>query len=66
MKGRAWLIRIFVIFVSITGAISLVGCIPDPYEQCMKEEKRRNAYLGEDEYLKKSSKICARKVRQAQ
>ena len=28
-------------------AISLASCISDPYEQCMKEEKRKNAYLGE-------------------
>ena len=32
-------------------AISLASCISDPYEQCMKEEKRKNAYLGEDDYI---------------
>jgi hypothetical protein len=50
----------------VLAAISLAGCIADPYEQCMKEEKRKNAYLGEDDYLRESSRICARKVRQSE
>jgi hypothetical protein len=43
----------------------IVSCGSDPYKQCMKEEKRKNAYLGEDDYFKESSKICARKARQS-
>jgi hypothetical protein len=43
----------------------VVSCGSDPYKQCMKEEKRKNAYLGEDDYFKESSKICARKARQS-
>ena len=48
----------------ITIAISLSGC-SDPYEACMKEEKRKNAYLGEADYIKQSSQFCARKARQS-
>tara|TARA_E500000178_G_scaffold300028_1_gene308073 strand:- start:149 stop:379 length:231 start_codon:yes stop_codon:yes gene_type:complete len=43
----------------------IVSCGSDPYKQCMKEEKRKNAYLGEDDYIRESSKICARKARQS-
>lgn len=50
----------------ITAAISLASCMSDPYEQCMKEEKRKNAYLGEDDYIRESARICARKARQSQ
>ena len=32
----------------------------------MKEEKRKNAYLGEADYLQQSSQLCAKKVRQSQ
>ena len=50
----------------ITAAIFLASCMSDPYEQCMKEEKRKNAYLGEDDYIRESARICARKARQSQ
>ena len=43
----------------------IVSCGSDPYKHCMKEEKRKNAYLGEDDYIRESSKICARKARQS-
>ena len=58
------LIRVFMIstILSATGFVS--GC-SDPYEQCMKAEKRRNAYLGEEEYLKESAITCAKKVRES-
>ena len=49
----------------VLSALSLASCNVDPYEQCMKEEKRKNAYLGEDDYLRESSRICARKARQS-
>ena len=64
--GEMLLPRQLGILFFVMGVISLGGCLSDPYEQCMKEEKRKNAYLGEDDYLKQSSKICARKVRQSQ
>ena len=64
--GEMLLPRQLGILFFVTGVMSLGGCMSDPYEQCMKEEKRKNAYLGEDDYLKQSSKICARKVRQSQ
>ena len=32
----------------------------------LDREKRKNAYLGEEDYLKQSSKVCARKARQTQ
>lgn len=63
-KSRAALTRVLVVLTAIFAAISVSGC-SDPYEQCMKEEKRKNAYLGEEEYLKQSAASCARKVRQA-
>ena len=43
----------------------VVSCGSDPYKQCMKEEKRKNAYLCDDDYFSESSKICARKARQS-
>jgi hypothetical protein len=54
----------FVILVAIIVVISVSGC-SDPYEKCMKNEKRRNAYLGEEEYLQQSSVTCMAKVREA-
>lgn len=56
--------RVLAILAVITAAIFVSGC-SDPYDQCMKEEKRKNAYLGEEEYLKQSAASCARKVRQS-
>jgi len=50
--------------ISITIAISLSSC-SDPYEACMKEEKRKNAYLGEADYIEQSSQFCAKKARQS-
>ena len=61
---KQWLKRTWIIMLPITIAISLTGC-SDPYEACMKEEKRKNAYLGEADYIKKSSQFCARKARQS-
>ncbi len=63
---RMGLARAGVVMMTVVGLISLGGCMSDPYDQCMKEEKRKNAYLGEEDYLKQSSKVCARKARQAQ
>lgn len=60
-KSALGYIKVF----SIVAALCLSGCMADPYEQCMKDEKRKNAYLGEDDYIKQSSKICARKARQS-
>ncbi|MCT2530787.1 hypothetical protein N2382_07930 [SAR92 clade bacterium H921] len=54
----------FVILVAIIVVISVSGC-SDPYEKCMKNEKRRNAYLGEEEYLQQSAVTCMAKVREA-
>ena len=65
-RDRAGLMRARVAMMTVVGLISLGGCMSDPYDQCMKEEKRKNAYLGEEDYLKQSSKVCARKARQAQ
>jgi hypothetical protein len=31
----------------------------------MKEEKRKNAYLGEADYIKQSAQFCTRKARQS-
>tara|TARA_A100001011_G_scaffold393580_2_gene483769 strand:+ start:1063 stop:1320 length:258 start_codon:yes stop_codon:yes gene_type:complete len=59
--SSCYLVRIFKLALITFLAVS---CGSDPYKQCMKEEKRKNAYLGEDDYLRESSKICARKVRQ--
>ena len=61
---KLWLKRTWTIMLPITIAISLSGC-SDPYEACMKEEKRKNAYLGEADYIKQSAQFCARKVRQS-
>jgi hypothetical protein len=61
---KQWLKRTWIIMLPITIAISLTGC-SDPYEACMKEEKRKNAYLGEADYIKQSSQFCARKARQS-
>jgi hypothetical protein len=60
--GTAELARVLAVLAVITTVISTSGC-SDPYDQCMKEEKRKNAYLGEEEYLKQSAASCARKVR---
>ena len=65
-RDRTGLMRARVAMMTVVGLISLGGCMSDPYDQCMKEEKRKNAYLGEEDYLKQSSKVCARKARQAQ
>ncbi len=62
---RAELTKVLVVLTAITTAIFVSGC-SDPYDQCMKEEKRRNAYLGEEEYLKQSAASCAKEVRQSQ
>ena len=50
--------------ISIIAMLSITGC-SDPYEKCMKEEKRKNAYLGEADYYKQSSNKCARLARAA-
>ncbi|MGB2281376.1 MAG: hypothetical protein ACPH27_08620 [Pseudomonadales bacterium] len=42
----------------------MAGC-SDPYEKCMKEEKRKNAYLGEADYYQQSANKCARVARAA-
>ena len=62
MKG---LIGPLIIVMNIATVISVSGCA-DPYVECMKEEKKRNAYLGEDEYFQQSSKICASSPSQSQ
>ena len=59
---RAFVARILKLLLFV---LLFVSCSSDPYKQCMKEEKRKNAYLGEDDYLRESSKICARKARQS-
>lgn len=61
---KQWLKRTWTMMLPIIIAISLSGC-SDPYEACMKEEKRKNAYLGEADYIKQSSQFCARKARQS-
>jgi hypothetical protein len=53
------------LLMSVTGAWIVSGCMPDPYAQCMKEEKRRNAYLGEADYIKQSAAMCEKKARLA-
>ena len=53
------------IFTLVSVVLLGTSCGSDPYKQCMKEEKRKNAYLGEDDYLRESSKICARKAMQS-
>ena len=65
-RYRIGFMRSGVVMMTVVGLISLGGCMSDPYDQCMKEEKRKNAYLGEEDYLKQSSKVCARKARQVQ
>ncbi|MDE0762245.1 MAG: hypothetical protein OSB20_01135 [Porticoccaceae bacterium] len=65
-RYRIGFMRSGVVMMTVVGLISLGGCMSDPYDQCMKKEKRKNAYLGEEDYLKQSSKVCARKARQAQ
>ena len=57
--------RLLAIITPIAIGIFLGAC-SDPYEACMKEEKRKNAYLGEADYLQQSSQLCAKKVRQSQ
>ncbi len=56
--------RTLVTIISITAMLSITGC-SDPYEKCMKEEKRKNAYLGEADYYQQSSNKCARVARAA-
>lgn len=63
-EHKASPIRALVIMVSIAVVLSITGC-SDPYEQCMKEEKRRNAYLAEADYYQQSSSKCAREARAA-
>lgn len=64
-SGKVWLIRALVTGVVVVGALSVADYLFSPYEQCMRAEKRQNAYLGEDDYLRASAKICDRKVRQS-
>lgn len=56
--------RTLLLLISIIGAASVTGCT-DVYTECMKEEKRRNAYLAEADYKQASSQKCKRKARQA-
>jgi len=64
-SGKIWLIRVLITGVVVVGALSVADYLFSPYKQCMRAEKRENAYLGEDDYLRASAKICARKVRQS-
>ena len=64
-SGKVWLIRALVTGVVVVAALSVADFLFSPYKQCMRAEKRENAYLGEDDYLRASAKICARKVRQS-
>ena len=64
-SGKVWSIRALVAGIVMIGALSVADYLFSPYKQCMRAEKRENAYLGEDDYLRASTKICARKVRQS-
>jgi len=63
-QKRTVALRTLVTIISITAMLSITGC-SDPYEKCMKEEKRKNAYLGEADYYQKSSNKCAKVARAA-
>ena len=62
---RKWL-RGTLLLLTISAGWLVSGCMPDPYAQCMKEERLKNAYLSESDYLSQSAEMCARKVRHAQ
>ena len=63
-QKRTVAMRTLVTIISITAMLSITGC-SDPYGKCMKEEKRKNAYLGEADYYQQSSNKCARVARAA-
>ena len=62
-RKSCWSTRLLIL-LALTGMVFLAAC-GDPYKQCMKEEKLKNAYLGEEDYLQKSSEFCAKKARLA-
>ena len=61
---KSSIIRALATTLSIAAVLSMAGC-SDPYEKCMKEEKRKNAYLGEADYYQQSANKCARVARAA-
>jgi hypothetical protein len=63
-QKRTVAMRTLVTIISITAMLSITGC-SDTYEKCMKEEKRKNAYLGEADYYQQSSNKCAKVARAA-
>ncbi len=61
-SGKVWLIRALVAGIVMIGALSVADYLFSPYKQCMRAEKRANAYFGQYDYLPASTNICARQV----